>query len=404
MADELDSALTGAAFELASAGFRPMPNQGQEHEEETISSDSASLREAAERRAPPLDEIAVRKYTGANGEPVATAEAITLDRAVRDYASATALDRFSLENESSKALAARVDALRAEALASDPDAAEFYGFEPLAAAADKIATANSHESDKAQRSPETPGVRRDAGLDPELARALQQPQVVRAIEEKIAEAEQVRQSYVDGLVAATQIAQASFLSQFPEVAGIASEHLPGALELMSRQDPAKFARIRATIESTEQLLAQHSQESSRQVELARQNFRDLAQREDARLDGMLKGESKATQQAVSAEIVASAKASGVEPAELFRLFETEPLMRNATFQRMMYDAGKYRLMMKAKDVATARPLPLVQRPGMAASPAERAQADIRALSSKLSNSGDIKDAVALYNARKSGRR
>jgi len=380
-----------------------MPNQGREHEEETIGSDSASLREAAERRAPPLDEIAVRKYTDANGELVGADEAITLDRAVRDYASATALDRFVVEDESSKTLAARVDALRAEALANDPDAAEFYGFEPPVADAGKSAGADSAEADNAERAPETPGDRRSGRLDADLG-ALQHPQVVQAIEEKIAEAEQVRQSYVDGLVAATQIAQASFLGQFPEVAGIAPEHLPGALELMSRQDPAKFARIRAAIESTDQLLAQHSQESSRLAELARQNFRNLAQREDARLDGMLKGESKATQQAVSAEIVASAKASGVEPAELFRLFETEPLMRNAAFQRMMYDAGKYRLMMKARDAATARPLPPVQRPGMAASPAERAQADIRTLSSRLSSSGDIKDAVALYNARKSGRR
>ena len=74
------------------------------------------------------------------------------------------------------------------------------------------------------------------------------------------------------------------------------------------------------------------------------------------------------------------------------------------FRGMQYDAGKYRLMMKARDAATARPLPPVQRPGMAALPAERAQADLRALSSRLSSSGDIKDAVALYNARKSGRR
>jgi len=404
MADEQNSALTGAAFELVSAGFRPMPDEKKEDGAETIGSDSESLREAAGRRAPPLDEIAVRKYTGADGEPAGADEAITLDRAVRDYARATALDRSAVENESGKALAARVDALRAAALANDPDAAEFYGFEPPVVEAGKSAAADSAEADNAERSPETAGDRWDTRLDPDLERALQHPQVVHAIEEKIAEAEQVRQSYVDGLVAATRIAQASFLSQFPEVAGIAPEYLPGALELMSRQDPAKFARIRATIESTEQLLAQHSQESSRQAELARQNFRNLAQREDARLDGMLKGESKATQQAVSAEIVASAKASGVEPAELFRLFETEPLMRNATFQRMMYDAGKYRLMMKARDVATARPLPPVQRPGTAASPAERAQADIRTLSSRLSSSGDIKDAVALYNARKSGRR
>ena len=92
---------------------------------------------------------------------------------------------------------------------------------------------------------------------------------------------------------------------------------------------------------------------------------------------MLKGEPKATQQAVTAEIFASAKASGVEPAELVRLFNSEPLMRNAVFQRMMYDAGKYRLVMKARDAAAARPVPPVQRPGMARTPAEREHADLR---------------------------
>jgi hypothetical protein len=74
------------------------------------------------------------------------------------------------------------------------------------------------------------------------------------------------------------------------------------------------------------------------------------------------------------------------------------------FRGMQYDAGKYRLMMKARDVAAARPLPPVVRPGIARSPGERQQADLRTLSAKLSNSGDIKDAVALYHARKSGRR
>ena len=94
---------------------------------------------------------------------------------------------------------------------------------------------------------------------------------------------------------------------------------------------------------------------------------------------------------MSAEIVASAKASGVEPAELVRLFNSEPLMRNAVFQRMMYDAGKYRLMMKARDAVVARPVPPVQRPGLARTPAEREHADVRTLSAKLSSSGDIRD-------------
>jgi hypothetical protein len=74
------------------------------------------------------------------------------------------------------------------------------------------------------------------------------------------------------------------------------------------------------------------------------------------------------------------------------------------FRGMQYDAGKYRLAMKAKDVAAARSVPPVQRPGMARTPAEREHSDLRALTARLSNSGDIKDAVALYNARKSGRR
>ena len=74
------------------------------------------------------------------------------------------------------------------------------------------------------------------------------------------------------------------------------------------------------------------------------------------------------------------------------------------FRGMQYDAGKYRLMMKARDAAAARPLPPVLRPGVARSQSERQHADLRTLSAKLSSSGDIKDAVALYNARKFGRR
>ena len=74
------------------------------------------------------------------------------------------------------------------------------------------------------------------------------------------------------------------------------------------------------------------------------------------------------------------------------------------FRGMQDDAGKYRLMLKAKDAAVARPLPPVLRPGMSRTPGEREQSDLRTLNARLSSSGDIKDAVALYHARKSVRR
>ena len=73
------------------------------------------------------------------------------------------------------------------------------------------------------------------------------------------------------------------------------------------------------------------------------------------------------------------------------------------FRGLQYDAGKYRLMMKAKDAVAAKPMPPVMRPGMAATRAEREQSDLRSLNARLSHSGDLKDAVALYQARRSGR-
>jgi phage terminase large subunit len=74
------------------------------------------------------------------------------------------------------------------------------------------------------------------------------------------------------------------------------------------------------------------------------------------------------------------------------------------FRGMQYDAGKYRLMMKAKDAVTTKPVPPVQRPGVARTAAEREHTDLRSLNARLSTSGNIKDAVALYNARKSNKR
>ena len=91
-----------------------------------------------------------------------------------------------------------------------------------------------------------------------------------AIVQKIGEAEKSRQGYLNGLAAATQIAQVSFLSQFPELAAVAPENLSAALGQMARQDPAKFARVQAMVATTEQLFAQQQQESRRQAEAARQ--------------------------------------------------------------------------------------------------------------------------------------
>lgn len=72
------------------------------------------------------------------------------------------------------------------------------------------------------------------------------------------------------------------------------------------------------------------------------------------------------------------------------------------FRGLQYDAGKCRLMMKEQDAVTAKPMPPVQRPGMARR-GEGEQKDLRTLSARLSSSGDLKDAVALYQVKRARR-
>lgn len=398
MTVESDSTLTGSSFDLAQAGYAEMPDPGREQEREPIGSDSPSLRDAAERRADQQAGLVIRQYTNAEGERAAANEAVTLSRAARDYASATASDRQVAESESSEALAARIDELRAEVAARDPDAPEFYGFE-------QPASDDRRDEETAARSEvNSSQEQRSAAPDPDIETLMQHPQVRLALEEKVGEVERARRGYVEGLDAAMQIAQASFVSQFPELAALAPEQLPVALAQMAHQDPAKLSRIQAIVAASEQLRARQGEEMRRTADASRRDFQNYAKAEDARLEALLKGETSGVRQAVAQEIMTSAKDSGIEPDELQRLFDSEPLMRNATFQRMMYDAGKYRLMMKARDAVAAKPIPPVQRPGMAAGRGERDQHDLRALSARLSSSGDLKDAVALYRAKTTGRR
>jgi hypothetical protein len=398
MVDQTHAELTGADFDLVNAGYTQMPDPAREKERQSIDSDSASLREAADQLSDQQPKVVVRQYTNGEGKPADPNEAVTLTRAVRDYASATAGDRTIAENQSSEALAARIDALRAEVAASDPDAPEFYGFEPP-----QRSNEPNEDIDAPVNAAEDQG-ERPAALDLDFEQLLRHPQVRLALEEKVGEVERARRSYVDGLDAAMQVAQVSFISQFPELASLAPERLPEALAQIAQQDPVKLQRIQAIIAGSEQLRARQNEEMRRTADAARHNFQNYAKAEDARLETMLKEEARDVRQAVAQEIMASAKASGIEPEEMQRLFDSEPLMRNATFQRMMYDAGKYRLMMKAKDAIAAKPMPPVQRPGMASGRGERDQHDLRALNARLSSTGDLKDAVALYRAKAAARR
>jgi len=147
------------------------------------------------------------------------------------------------ESEGSKTLAERADALRAEALAGDPDAAEFYGFEPHEALDGKRVSDSADSAKASDKSADAGSDAEEAQLDPEIDKALKHPQVRQAIEERIGEAEKTRQSYLNGLVAATPNCPGKFSQPVPRACKRSAGKPAGALEQMSRQDPQRFARV-----------------------------------------------------------------------------------------------------------------------------------------------------------------
>jgi hypothetical protein len=388
MTNSVGSILTGRAAELASAGFSEMPDPLAGKKESGFEGPRDAAAELSARRGEPVPVVA-RNYTDRNDEPVDAAEAITVERGARDLAELRNDESEAAREQAAAKFRDELDRLRGDHIPHrDADDRESDPAEP-----------DVKQVRDARREPGAEAAA-DSKLDPKLEEALKHPQVVQAIEQHLGVAETARKSYAEALNVAQDFARASFMESFPELAAVPLQQLQPALEMMAQQQPERFGKAMATLERVAQLQAAQQTQDQQHAAAARQRFESFAKAEDARLDAMLKGESSQTQRAVTDEILAGAKEAGVEPAEFIRLFHSDPLMRNAHFQKMMYDAGKYRLAQKTTPKAATREVPPVQRPGVAASRSSASAATINALTAKLDRTGSLRDAQALLAAQR----
>jgi hypothetical protein len=388
MTEAAEGIPTGRAAELASAGFAEMPDPLARKKDSGFDSARDAAAELSAQRGEPAPTI-VRSYIDSDDGPVDTAEAITLERGARDLAASRIDESDAASEEAAAQFRNELDRLRGDHIpknaADDPES------DPAGPEAKPVRDA------KEKPATETAA---DGKFDPKLEEALKHPQVVQAIEQRLEAAETTRKSYVEALGVAHDFARASFMENFPELAGVPLQQLQPALEMMAQRQPERFGKAMATFDRVAQLQAAQQQQQQHQTAAARQQFESFGKAEDSRLDTMLKGESKQTQRAVANEIMAGAREAGIERAEFMRLFHSDPLMRNAHFQKMMYDAGKYRLAQKTTPKATARDVPPVQRPGVATSRTSVNTATISALTAKLDRTGSLRDAQALLAAQR----
>jgi hypothetical protein len=390
MTDASESVLTGRAADLAGAGFTEMPDPLARKKESGFESPRDAADELSAQRDEPAPVIA-RKYRDADDGTTDAAEAITLQRGARDLTALRNNEEDASSDENAARFADELDRQRGDHISSrDADDPERDPAKP---------------DSKAQPAKEKPAVEATAdSVDPKLGEVLKHPRVREAIEQRIGAAENTRNSYAEALGVTQHFARTSFLENFPELAGVPLQQLQPALEMMAQHQPERFGKAMATLDRVATLQAAQQEQQQHQTVAARRQFESFAKAEDARLDTMLNGESSQTQRAVMEEIRAGAREAGVEPAEFMRLFHSDPVMRNAHFQKMMYDAGKYRLAQKSTPKAAARDVPPVQRPGVAGSRSSASAATISALTAKLDRTGSLRDAQALLAAQRRQRK
>lgn len=388
---------TGKAAAEEMQGWKPLPEPAPE-ETKTYSGDEG-LHEAARdlatvRDASPVEPI-VRTYawTGDNeGGSVGSRESVTLERAAHDLSEAHRQEADAQFQAAGANLAAEVDRVRAWA-AGTPDPQQ-----------------------ETQQSSEIPQAQSDElsqppanGLSPKVAAALQDPEIRQAIESAIAPAEQARQQYLAGLTQAAEFATAGVLAKLQaKYPNITQEQIPAALQLLETQDPALRAELKADANRAVALLQQHQQVQG-QLEHAKQaQHREYAKSQDEAFDKSVANESPEVVRAAAREIIDFAESHGIPKETMAQIWESDPVVRSSVFQRLMFDAAKYRLAQKS---ATANPasrssIPPVQRPGVAQPRSGYRDGEIAALRAELKNStgmAAVRAAARLHSAQRRAR-
>jgi len=348
----------------AAAGYVPMPEEKPDDGELTIEEAKAKLDEMAPEEPEP------RALTADMPDNMT----MTIDQAVKALTDANAADEAQIDDQTAEQIRKEVDALRAEDQPAE---------QPVQEA----------KAEEAKPEPATP--------EAEVEKFLANPHVKQAVEKFNAAAqEHVAQAVNQAL----DFNRAAFAERFPEIANLPVEQWEGALVAMAQREPERFRSAFNSLSRINQLQISQQQQQQ-QVEQKRQaELAAYAKMESDRFEEMIKDTPKAQRAEIENHIVEAIKEYGGDVEAFARLMQRSEFS-NAAVQRLLWDVGKYRAMMKApKPQPSRQPPPRVQRPGVAgAAKAIHETSSLAALSNRLAQTGHIDDAFALYQARQRAR-
>jgi hypothetical protein len=413
-------AATGRVGNNARAGFRELPKET----DEKVYTGDAGLHEAARdhaatrgsERSEPIERKVHVPHDAPPGAKYATtvkqaAEQLTVDHNVENLAHAAE----NLQELQGSVDVARFLANEIVAGKLSPEAAREIEAQVSHAAAtgslDQLYPEQPVQAESPQ--PAEASEPRSGGLSAKAQAALQtalsDPEARAAIEAPLMEAEAARARYAAATSELAGAAQAAVLAQYPELRQYPIHQLPAVLDYMSKNDPARHAAIMGSLNHAGAIMAAHKEATAEQQQIQRQQFQSWAKQQDDAFDKSLGAEISVEKKiAIQREIFSAAKESGISREQLAELWESNPVLRSAGFQKMMHDAALYRMAQRNLKSAPASrsQIPNVQKPGVAKAHGEADLAeigDLRDQFKRASGQEQLRLAVKLHQMQRKAR-
>lgn len=223
----------------------------------------------------------------------------------------------------------------------------------------------------------------------------------KAIEAERQQAERVRQDYEAKLPALLQTLQETQAGKFADIKTQAD------VVKLAQDDPFRYAEWDAHQKQIAAIHYEVSASQERQANEWRDRWVKFAEREDQLTSERIPELADPVKKAkVQEGAISYLKEIGFQESELSSAWNGQASLslRDHRLQGMIRDAVKYREgQAAAKKAIAVKPLPPVQKPGVAAPRGAIETATIKNLSAKLDQTGSIKDAAALLRARRAAR-
>ena len=228
--------------------------------------------------------------------------------------------------------------------------------------------------------PEASASEAPSGLSPKLQQALQDPELRAAFEAPYQAAEQTRQAYSQAAAQIAETSIAGLFASFPELQGLNSQQLPIALQLIERQNPQRRAEIDGHLNRTAAIVAASRQAQDQQAQIDHQRFQQWSKAQDKALEAKIPEIANDPEMKVSRAALKSLKDVGYSEEELAAAWNGTPFsMRDHRAQLLIWKAAQYDMAKAGVGRPEPKPLPAVQRPGIAPSAGERSAVDLSVL-------------------------